>query len=49
MVNVSTDMDLNVDAEIKFPVSESLKAKTKFAVSACLTPLGSEFFFSIIF
>jgi hypothetical protein len=33
LVNVATDADFNVEAEIKYPINDSLLAKSNFVVS----------------
>jgi hypothetical protein len=33
VINVATDMDFNIEGEVKYPISPSISTKTNFAVS----------------
>ena len=33
LVNIATDMDMNIEGEVKYPIRQNLGTKTKFQVS----------------
>lgn len=50
VINVATDLDFNIEGEVKWPVNKDLSLKTNFAVSSfiCKKRIVTEIFSSYI-